>query len=158
MYELGTAHTKLWRSGKNEWFGDTPGFYWGDNNAKDLTIRTEYLPDPQGRPEYVPYVPQPRCRQAPMALFTARLSAALSQLADPDPPVGAAFYRMAYPWRPLSPAEAEAEQRQRLQSLGHQIAHLGCAIAHLARREALHLLTGDLDDGSFDGLGRGSLA
>ena len=56
MYELGTAHTKLWRSGKNEWFGDTPGFYWGNNNAKDLTIRTEYLPDPQGRPEYVPYV------------------------------------------------------------------------------------------------------
>jgi hypothetical protein len=37
-----------------------PGCYWGDNNAKDLTIRTEYLPDPQGRPEYVPYVPQPR--------------------------------------------------------------------------------------------------
>ena len=60
MYELGTAHTKLWRSGKNEWFGDTPGFYWGDNNAKDLTIRTEYLPDPQGRPEYVPYVPESR--------------------------------------------------------------------------------------------------
>src|SRR5450432_3247581 len=60
MYELGTAHTKLWRSGDNQWFGDTPGFYWGNNNAKDLTIRTEYLPDPQGQPEYVPYVPQPR--------------------------------------------------------------------------------------------------
>jgi hypothetical protein len=60
MYELGTAHTKLWRSGKNEWFGETPGFYWGNNNAKDLTIRTEYLPDPQGRPEYIPYVPQVR--------------------------------------------------------------------------------------------------
>jgi len=60
MYELGTAHTKLWRSGNNEWFGDTPGFYWGNNNAKDLSIRTEYLPDPQGRPEYIPYVPQPR--------------------------------------------------------------------------------------------------
>ena len=60
MYELGTAHTKLWRSSKNEWFGDTPGFYWGNNNAKDLTIRTEYLPDPQGAPEYVPYVPPVR--------------------------------------------------------------------------------------------------
>jgi hypothetical protein len=60
MYELGTAHTKLWRSGKNEWFGGTPGFYWGNNNAKDLTIRTEYLPDPLGRPEYVPYVAQSR--------------------------------------------------------------------------------------------------
>ena len=57
MYELGTKHTKLWRSSKNEWFGDTPGFYWGNNNAKDLTVRLEYLPDPQGAPEYIPYVP-----------------------------------------------------------------------------------------------------
>ena len=37
-----------------------PGFYWGDNNAKDLTIRLETMPDPQGAPEYVPYVPMPR--------------------------------------------------------------------------------------------------
>jgi hypothetical protein len=57
MYELGTVHTKLWRSSRNEWFGGTPGFYWGNNNAKDLTIRTEYLPDPHGTQEYVPYVP-----------------------------------------------------------------------------------------------------
>ena len=61
MYELGTNKTKLWRSSRNEWFGNTPGFYWGNNNAKDLDIRsTEYLPDPQGRPEYVPYVPAVR--------------------------------------------------------------------------------------------------
>ncbi|MDE3165581.1 MAG: hypothetical protein KGN36_07235, partial [Acidobacteriota bacterium] len=60
MFELGTVHTRLWRSSKNEWFGDTPGFYWGNNNAKDLAIRTEYLPDPKGAPEYVPYVPAVR--------------------------------------------------------------------------------------------------
>jgi len=60
MYELGTNHTKLWRSTRNEWFNQTEGFYWGNNNAKDLTIRTEYLPDPQGQPEYVPYVPAMR--------------------------------------------------------------------------------------------------
>jgi hypothetical protein len=60
MYELGTNHTKLWRSSKNEWFGDTPGFYWGDNNAKDLAIRLETQPDPRGTPEYVPYVPEIR--------------------------------------------------------------------------------------------------
>jgi hypothetical protein len=60
MYELGTNHTRLWRSTRNEWFNNTEGFYWGNNNAKDLTIRTEYLPDPQGRPEYVPYVPAVR--------------------------------------------------------------------------------------------------
>ena len=60
MYELGTNHTKLWRSSKNEWFGGTPGFYWGNNNAKDLTIKQEYLPDPHGAPEYVPYIPRRR--------------------------------------------------------------------------------------------------
>jgi hypothetical protein len=57
MYELGTSHTKLWRSSKNEWFGETPGFYWGNNNAKDLSVKLEYRPDPKGAPEYVPYVP-----------------------------------------------------------------------------------------------------
>jgi hypothetical protein len=60
MYELGTARTKLWRSSKNEWFGGTEGFYWGDNNAKDLAVRLEYVPDPRGEPEYVPYFPGPR--------------------------------------------------------------------------------------------------
>ena len=60
MYELGTSHTRLWRSSKIEWFGGTPGFYWGDNNAKDLAIRLELLPDPHSAPEYVPYVPMPR--------------------------------------------------------------------------------------------------
>jgi hypothetical protein len=60
MYELGTNHTKLWRSSENEWFGDTPGFYWGDNNAKDLGVNLEYVPDPQGAPRYIPYVPAAR--------------------------------------------------------------------------------------------------
>ncbi len=60
MYELGTAHTKLWRSSKNEWFGGTPGVYWGNNNAKDLAIRLELLPDTHSAPEYVPYSPMPR--------------------------------------------------------------------------------------------------
>jgi|SRR5579884_3204623 len=60
MFELGTYHTKLWRSSRHEWFGGTEGFYWGDNNAKDLTVRLEYRPDPQGQPWHVPYVPGPR--------------------------------------------------------------------------------------------------
>jgi hypothetical protein len=60
IYDLGTNHTRLWRSSKNEWFGDTPGFYWGDNNAKDLTVRLEDYPDPQANGEYIPYVPAPR--------------------------------------------------------------------------------------------------
>jgi len=60
MYELGTYKTKLWRSSKNEWFGGTPGFYWGDNNTKDLDVRLENYPDPKGNPDYIPYVPGPR--------------------------------------------------------------------------------------------------
>jgi len=60
IYDLGTNHTRLWRSSKNEWFGDTPGFYWGDNNAKDLSVRLEDYPDPQGDAGYIPYVPYAR--------------------------------------------------------------------------------------------------
>jgi Phospholipase B/Carbohydrate binding domain len=57
IFDLGTNHTKLWRSSKNEWFGDTPGFYWGDNNAKDINVRLEEYPDPKGDPHFIPYVP-----------------------------------------------------------------------------------------------------
>lgn len=60
MFELGTYRTKLWRSSKNEWFGGTEGFYWGCNNAKDLNVRLEYMPDPKGAPEHVPFVPTTR--------------------------------------------------------------------------------------------------
>jgi hypothetical protein len=60
IYDLGTNHTRLWRSSKNEWFGDTPGFYWGDNNPKDLAVRIEDYPDPEGDGGYIPYVPGPR--------------------------------------------------------------------------------------------------
>ncbi|HTS76222.1 MAG TPA: C45 family autoproteolytic acyltransferase/hydrolase, partial [Bryobacteraceae bacterium] len=60
MLELGTYKTKLYRSSNNEWFGDTEGFYWGCNNAKDLNIRLEYVPDPKGAPRDIPFVPAPR--------------------------------------------------------------------------------------------------
>ncbi|MGA8089621.1 MAG: C45 family autoproteolytic acyltransferase/hydrolase [Terracidiphilus sp.] len=60
VFDLGTNHTKLWRSSRNEWFGDTPGFYWGDNNAKDLSVRLEEYPDPKGDPQFIPYVPSGR--------------------------------------------------------------------------------------------------
>ena len=60
MLELGTYKTRLYRSGKNDWFGGTDGFYWGCNNAKDLNVRLEYAPDPNARPESIPFVPAPR--------------------------------------------------------------------------------------------------
>jgi hypothetical protein len=60
MLELGTYRTKLYSSAKNEWFGGTEGFYWGCNNAKDLNVRLEYVPDPHGTPEDLPFVPATR--------------------------------------------------------------------------------------------------
>ena len=60
MYELGTYRAKLWRSSRGEWFGGTEGFYWGDNNAKDMSVRLEYALDPDGAPVHLPYVPDVR--------------------------------------------------------------------------------------------------
>ncbi len=60
LFELGTYKTRLYRSSKNDWFGGTEGFYWGDNNAKDLKVRLEENPDPNGAPAFVPYVPTNR--------------------------------------------------------------------------------------------------
>ncbi len=57
MLELGTYKTRLYRSSKNDWFNGTEGFYWGNNNAKDLEVRLEDQPDPDGAPEHIPYVP-----------------------------------------------------------------------------------------------------
>ena len=50
MFELGTHKTKLYRSSKNEWFGDTPGFYWGCNNTKDREVRLETIASVNDRP------------------------------------------------------------------------------------------------------------
>ena len=59
-WSSGTYKTKLYSSAKNEWFGGTEGFYWGCNNAKDLNVRLEYVPDPHGEPEDLPFVPGSR--------------------------------------------------------------------------------------------------
>ncbi|HLK18498.1 MAG TPA: C45 family autoproteolytic acyltransferase/hydrolase [Bryobacteraceae bacterium] len=60
MFEMGTYKSRLYRSSKNDWFEGTDGFYWGDNNAKDLAMRLELQPDPKSEPVHVPYVPGPR--------------------------------------------------------------------------------------------------
>lgn len=41
MFEMGTKQKKLWRSSKDEWPGNTPGFFWGCNNTKDLQVRLD---------------------------------------------------------------------------------------------------------------------
>jgi hypothetical protein len=63
MFELGTHKTKLWRSSKNEWYGGTPGFYWGCNNTKDLEVRLETIPAVNDRPANMVWRPSPRDRQ-----------------------------------------------------------------------------------------------
>jgi hypothetical protein len=60
LFEMGTYKSRLYRSSKNDWFGGTEGFYWGDNNAKDLSVRLEETPDPNAPPVYIPYVPTHR--------------------------------------------------------------------------------------------------
>ena len=50
MFELGTRASKLWRSSKNEWPGGTKGFYWGCNNAKELTVRQETVASLRDKP------------------------------------------------------------------------------------------------------------
>ena len=60
MFELGTNKSKLWRSGRDEWYGGTKGFYWGCNNAKDLDVRLETVASVEGRPANVVFHPTDR--------------------------------------------------------------------------------------------------
>lgn len=60
MFELGTQSSKLWRSGRGEWFGDTPGLYWGCNNAKDLAVRLETVAHVGDRPANLVWRPTDR--------------------------------------------------------------------------------------------------
>jgi hypothetical protein len=60
MFELGTHKSRLWRSSRNEWYGNTPGFYWGCNNPKDLDVRLETVPSVGGRPANVVFHPSER--------------------------------------------------------------------------------------------------
>ncbi|HVU85882.1 MAG TPA: C45 family autoproteolytic acyltransferase/hydrolase [Pirellulales bacterium] len=62
MFELGTHKSKLWRSSRHEWPGDTRGFYWGCNNAKDMEVRKESLPTLGGKPGNVVLHPTDRDR------------------------------------------------------------------------------------------------
>jgi hypothetical protein len=63
MFELGTKKTKLWRSSREEWFGDTKGFYWGCNNTKDAQVRLESTPGAgTKRPERPMWTPSQRDR------------------------------------------------------------------------------------------------
>jgi hypothetical protein len=51
---LGTAKTRLWRTGGNGKGADTPGhhrdFIWANNNNRDLEVRGEYVANPEDAP------------------------------------------------------------------------------------------------------------
>lgn len=57
---LGTNKFKLWRSKKNDFPGGTTGFYWSDNNAKDMEVRKEYVSNPSNSPFDLIYRPSNR--------------------------------------------------------------------------------------------------
>lgn len=92
MFELGTRKSKLWRSGRKEWFGGTEGFYWGCNNAKDLDVRLETIPSAGAKPANLVFRPSDRDR-AWLALFGDRkgkVDADFAVKAFTTPPLAAA--------------------------------------------------------------------
>ena len=60
MFELGTHKDRLYRSGKDDWFGGTEGFYWGCNNTKDLDVRLETISSVKARPSAAVFRPSDR--------------------------------------------------------------------------------------------------
>jgi Phospholipase B len=92
MFELGTHKSRLWRSSRDEWFGGTPGFYWGCNNAKDMQVRLETVPALAGRPANVVFHPSDRDRTW-LSLFDRKNKAIdvdFGFLAFTTPPLAAA--------------------------------------------------------------------
>jgi hypothetical protein len=60
MFELGTDHSRLWRSSRNEWLGGTTGFYWGCNNGQDVDVLKETVADLGGKPANLVHFPRRR--------------------------------------------------------------------------------------------------
>lgn len=90
LFELGTSASRLRRSSKEEWFGGTPGFYWGCNNGKDAKVRLEAVADPaNGRAEAVAWVPGPRDRAwlEFYARHKGKITAETGRLALSSPPL-----------------------------------------------------------------------
>jgi hypothetical protein len=89
MFELGTAKTKLYRSSKNEWFGGTPGFYWGCNNTKNLEVRLETIPSVKAEPANMVWRPSNRDRawQRLYAEYKGKINADFGKIAFTTPPL-----------------------------------------------------------------------
>jgi hypothetical protein len=91
MLQLGTAKYRLSRSSKGEWFGETPGFYWGCNNTKDLEVRLETVADVRGRPANMVWRPSERDRHW-LKLYRehqGQIDESFAKLAFTTPPLAA---------------------------------------------------------------------
>jgi hypothetical protein len=89
LFELGTTTSRLMRSSKNEWFGSTTGFYWGNNNVKDLAVRMETIAATNDRPADMTFCPEIRDR-AWIALYQqykGKIDADFGKLAFGKPPL-----------------------------------------------------------------------
>ncbi|RPI88876.1 MAG: hypothetical protein EHM42_03995 [Planctomycetaceae bacterium] len=71
MFELGTYRSQLWRSSRDEWLGDTRGFYWGCNNSQSLEVLKETTADLGGKPANLTIYPKTRDK-AWLRLFADR--------------------------------------------------------------------------------------
>jgi hypothetical protein len=91
MLELGTHKTRLRRSSKGEWFGDTKGFYWGCNNTKDLHVRLETIANTAGRPRGALFVPSERDKKWIQLYdkYKGKIDADFARLAFTTPPLAA---------------------------------------------------------------------
>jgi hypothetical protein len=91
MFELGTHKSKLWRSSKNEWFGNTEGFYWGCNNTKDLQVRLETISGTNDRPANMVFHPSDRDKVWVQLYnrWRGRINADFGKLAFTMPPLAA---------------------------------------------------------------------
>ena len=92
MFELGTEKQKLWRSSKDEWLGGTKGFYWGCNNARDLSVRLETVASLEGKPANLVFHPSDRDRtwQRLFGEAKATINADFGFRAFTTPPLAAA--------------------------------------------------------------------
>jgi hypothetical protein len=91
MFELGTRASKLWRSSKNEWPGGTKGFYWGCNNAKDLSVRQETVASLRDKPANLVLRPSDRdlCWQRLFDKATGKIDVNFGFEAFTTPPLAA---------------------------------------------------------------------
>jgi hypothetical protein len=91
MFELGTAKSRLYRSGKNEWFGGTEGFYWGCNNTKDLDVRLETIPGVNAQPGNMVFCPSDRDKvwQRLFAKWKGKINEDFGKEAFTTPPLAA---------------------------------------------------------------------